>query len=195
MFYISGLPFHFARNLNYCNSYAYVATYNILCYVPTGYNALRTTLLQKERANVERLFKKIKDWRESWFCPHFSTSNWWRKLSCLGSIVRKSLIAKNKLGFIDGSLTLSSPIVDSPSAIQAWIHADNIVRTWIINSVSPMIQASVIYRDTTLEIWKDLKETFCHKNGSKIFNLYKQISELHQGETSITDFFTQLKVF
>ena len=33
--------------------------------------------------------------------------------------VRKSLIAKNKLGFIDGSLTLSSPIVDSPSTIQA----------------------------------------------------------------------------
>ena len=36
--------------------------------------------------------------------------------------VRKSLIAKNKLGFINGSLTLSSPIVNSPSAIQAWIR-------------------------------------------------------------------------
>ena len=41
--------------------------------------------------------------------------------------VRKSLIAKNKLGFIDGSLTLSSPIVNSPSAIQAWIRADSMV--------------------------------------------------------------------
>ena len=50
--------------------------------------------------------------------------------------VRKSLIAKNKFGFIDGSLTLSSPIMDSPSAIQAWIHADNMVGTWIINLVS-----------------------------------------------------------
>ena len=50
--------------------------------------------------------------------------------------VRKSLIAKNKFGFIDGSLTLSSPIMDSPFAIQAWIHADNMVGTWIINSVS-----------------------------------------------------------
>ena len=43
--------------------------------------------------------------------------------------VRKSLIARNKLGVIDGSLTLSSLIVDSPSAIQAWIHADNVVGT------------------------------------------------------------------
>ena len=53
--------------------------------------------------------------------------------------IRKSLIPKNKLGFIDGSLTLSSPIVDSPSAIQAWIRADSIVGTWIINSVKRTI--------------------------------------------------------
>ena len=35
--------------------------------------------------------------------------------------VRKSLVAKNKLGFIDGSLTISSPLVDSSSVVQAWI--------------------------------------------------------------------------
>ena len=35
-------------------------------YVPSGYNALRTTLLQKERAHVERLLKPIKDfWLEN----------------------------------------------------------------------------------------------------------------------------------
>ena len=61
MFYTGGLPFHFARNPNYRNSYAYATTYNILGYVPPEYNALRTTLLQKERANVERLLKPIKD--------------------------------------------------------------------------------------------------------------------------------------
>ena len=51
MFYIGGLSFHFARNPNYRSSYAYVANHNILSYVPLGYNALRTTLLQKERAH------------------------------------------------------------------------------------------------------------------------------------------------
>ena len=61
MFYTGGLPFHFARNPNYRSSYAYAATHKILGYVPPGYNALRTTLLQKERANVERLLKPIKD--------------------------------------------------------------------------------------------------------------------------------------
>ena len=61
MFYIGRLPFHFARNSNNHNSYAYTATHNISSYVPSGYHALRTTLLQKERANVERLLKPIKD--------------------------------------------------------------------------------------------------------------------------------------
>ena len=104
--------------------------------------------------------------------------------------IRKSLIAKNKLGFIDNSFTLSSPIVNSPSAIQAWILVDNLMGTWIINLVSPKIQASIIYKDTTLEIWNDLKETFCKGNGPKIFNLQNQIAELHQGKVSIIDFFT-----
>ena len=64
MFYTSGLPFNFARNPYYRNSYAYAATHSILSYVPPEYNTLRTTLLQKERAHVERLLKPIKDF---WF--------------------------------------------------------------------------------------------------------------------------------
>ncbi|XP_057979729.1 uncharacterized protein LOC131165724 [Malania oleifera] len=108
--------------------------------------------------------------------------------------VRKSLIAKNKLGFIDGSLTISSPLVNSPNAIQAWIRADNMVGTWIINSVSPKLQGSIIYRDTALEIWTDLRDTFSQGNGAKIFNIQKQIAEIHQGELSLTEYFTQLKI-
>ena len=66
MFYTSGLPFNFARNPYYRNSYAYAATHSIPGYVPLGYNALRTTLLQKERAHVERLLKPMKDcWLEN----------------------------------------------------------------------------------------------------------------------------------
>ncbi|XP_030927218.1 uncharacterized protein LOC115953619 [Quercus lobata] len=66
MFYTGGLPFNFARNPHYRNSYAYAATHNIPSYVPPRNNALRTTLLQKERAHVERLLKPIKDsWLEN----------------------------------------------------------------------------------------------------------------------------------
>ena len=61
MFYTGGLLFYFVRNPNYHNSYAYAATHNIPGYVPPENNALRVALLQKERANVERLLKPIKD--------------------------------------------------------------------------------------------------------------------------------------
>ena len=40
-----------------------------------------------------------------------------------------------------------------------------------------------------------MKNLFAQTNGPRVFNLQKQIKELRQGEMSITDFFTQLKVF
>ena len=66
MFYTGGILFNFARNPYYHSSYLYAANHKILGYVPSGYNALRTTLLQRERAHVERLLKPIKDfWLEN----------------------------------------------------------------------------------------------------------------------------------
>ncbi|KAK9987745.1 hypothetical protein SO802_027984 [Lithocarpus litseifolius] len=66
MFYTGGLPFNFARNPYYRSFYSYAATHSIPGYVPSGYNALRTTLLQRERAHVERLLRPIKDfWLEN----------------------------------------------------------------------------------------------------------------------------------
>ena len=69
------------------------------------------------------------------------------------------------------SLTISSSLVNSPIAAQAWVRADNMVGTWIINSISPKLQGSIIYRDTTLEIWTDLRDPFSQGNGTKIFNI------------------------
>ena len=45
MFYFGGIPFHFARNPHYVNSYKYAANNMLVGYVPPGYNALRTILL------------------------------------------------------------------------------------------------------------------------------------------------------
>ncbi|XP_077239687.1 uncharacterized protein LOC143880580 [Tasmannia lanceolata] len=63
MFYSGGLPFHLARNPHYASSYSYAANNPISGYLPPGYNLLRTTLLQKERANVDRLLQPL---RETW---------------------------------------------------------------------------------------------------------------------------------
>ena len=63
-----------------------------------------------------------------------------------------ALSAKNKLGFIDGTLTLSPIMAKSPLLVQAWTRCNNMVVSWILNSVSPKILASVVYRDTALEV-------------------------------------------
>ncbi|GFY87883.1 hypothetical protein Acr_05g0015220 [Actinidia rufa] len=65
MFYSGGLPFNLARNPYYVSSYTYAANNSIPGYIPPGYNLLRTKLLQRERANIERLLEPIKGtWRE-----------------------------------------------------------------------------------------------------------------------------------
>ena len=65
MFFTGGLPFNLARNPHYMKAFTFAANHNLGGYVPPGYNKLRTTLLQQEKSNVERLLKPIKEtWRE-----------------------------------------------------------------------------------------------------------------------------------
>jgi len=47
-----GLPFNLERNSYYVNSYLFVANHNINGFNPPGYNALRTTLIQQEKAHM-----------------------------------------------------------------------------------------------------------------------------------------------
>ena len=60
LFYIAGLPFHLPRNPYYVQSYCFAASHKLDGFIPPGYNALRTTLLQRERDNVERMLQPIK---------------------------------------------------------------------------------------------------------------------------------------
>ncbi|KAH7571463.1 hypothetical protein JRO89_XS04G0057000 [Xanthoceras sorbifolium] len=61
----SGLSFHFARNPHYVRAFTKAYNNTIAGYVPPGYNALRTTLLQKENTNIERILRPIKSsWKD-----------------------------------------------------------------------------------------------------------------------------------
>jgi hypothetical protein len=58
IFYTGGLLFNLARNPHYRNSYVRAST--LPGYVPSSDNALKTTLLAKERKNVEFHLQPIK---------------------------------------------------------------------------------------------------------------------------------------
>ena len=65
MHYSSQLPFNLARNPYYTSSYTLAANHHSVGYKPPSYNALRTTLLKKERANIEIFLPPIKQtWNE-----------------------------------------------------------------------------------------------------------------------------------
>ena len=89
--------------------------------------------------------------------------------------MKKALIAKNKFGFVNGSITLSSPLVKTLATVDAWIHYDNMVGSWLIKAVSPQIQVSITYKDTTLEIWNDLKDTHSKAMGLGFFNFRRTL--------------------
>jgi len=60
IFYFVGVPFNLARNPNYIAAFKFLANTDLGGYVPPGYNKLRTTLLQHEKINVERLLQPFK---------------------------------------------------------------------------------------------------------------------------------------
>ncbi|KAL1226374.1 hypothetical protein V5N11_020228 [Cardamine amara subsp. amara] len=63
MFYTGGLSFNLARNPHYRSSY--VRASKLPGYVPPGYNSLRTTLLQKERKNIDTHLQPLKNtWKQ-----------------------------------------------------------------------------------------------------------------------------------
>lgn len=58
-----------------------------------------------------------------------------------------ALSVKNKLGFIDGSITRPSG-----DLLSAWIPNNNVVIAWILNSVSKEISASILFSKSARDI-------------------------------------------
>jgi len=77
--------------------------------------------------------------------------------------------------------------------LSAWIRCNNMVLSWIMNSVSKEIAASIIYITTAEAMWKDLKERFSQGNAPRIFQLQKTMSALSQGNSSVSAYYTRLK--
>ncbi|KAF5470095.1 hypothetical protein F2P56_010638 [Juglans regia] len=102
-----------------------------------------------------------------------------------------SLKARNKLGFIDGSL--SAPKEDDP-LFSPWSKCDTIVLSWLLNSLSSKIAQSVIYVDSSNAMWLEPKERFSQGNGPHIFELQTAICALRQYQNDVSTYFTDFNV-
>ncbi|XP_075483560.1 uncharacterized protein LOC142523713 [Primulina tabacum] len=79
-----------------------------------------------------------------------------------------ALSVKNKFGFVDG--TIIKPSEADSNLLNFWTRNNNIVISWILNSVSKDISASVLFSESAANIWEDLKERFQQSNGPEYSN-------------------------
>ncbi|KAJ1385589.1 Gag-polypeptide of LTR copia-type [Sesbania bispinosa] len=110
-----------------------------------------------------------------------------RNYTTRSKAMRVALSVKNKLAFIDG--TLSKPAENDPTFF-AWTRANNVVISWLYNSVSKDIIISILFASTAKEIWDNLKTIFSRKNSPRIFKLRRQLMSLQQG---MNDSFSQVR--
>ena len=105
--------------------------------------------------------------------------------------MKRAVITKNKFRFLDGSLPM--PESFDPS-YEAWERCNNLVHSWIVNSVSPSIAQSIIYMEIAAEVWTDLRELFSQGDQVRIAELQHELYSFKQNSLSINEYFTELKV-
>lgn len=55
------------------------------------------------------------------------------------------------------------------------------------------IAKSVLFFKTVREIWRDLEERFGYASMTQLSSLEQQLAEIHQGQLSVSEFYTKLK--
>lgn len=92
--------------------------------------------------------------------------------------IRRALRAKNKLGFINR--TLMKPSLATDLLIELWERCNDMLVSWIQNSINKPLRLSVAFVDDAHEIWTKLRELFSQQNESCIFELKQSLSNLRQ---------------
>ncbi|KAJ4746686.1 Retroelement pol polyprotein-like [Rhynchospora pubera] len=104
--------------------------------------------------------------------------------------MRNSLRAKNKLGFVDGTIN-KLKLTDSQVAV--WDSSNSMLVSWLFNSIDSSLQPSVAYFETAKELWDDLKERFSVGNAPRIYQLKSDIAGAKQQGQSVVTYYTRLK--
>ncbi|XP_074324527.1 uncharacterized protein LOC141661419 [Apium graveolens] len=74
-----------------------------------------------------------------------------------------------------------------------WHRCNDMVLSWMLNSISSDIRDNVVYFGTAQEIWDDLSVRFSQGNVPRIFQLKRELTALFQGSMSITAYFTKMR--
>jgi len=104
--------------------------------------------------------------------------------------VLRALSVKSKTGFINGKIM--KPDSEDPSFAH-WERCDDMVTSWILNSLSPELRDGLQYVNNARELWEELENRYDQTNGCKLYQLQKEINDLVQGSLDVTGYYTQMK--
>ncbi|XP_020868240.1 uncharacterized protein LOC110224884 [Arabidopsis lyrata subsp. lyrata] len=100
-----------------------------------------------------------------------------------------ALNGRNKLCFVDGSLPKPD---DANRDAAAWSRVNDVVRSWLMNSVSKTIGQSVLYVKTAHGIWQKLLQRFKQNNVPRLYRIEQKLAGLRQGSMDVNTFYTKL---
>jgi len=103
--------------------------------------------------------------------------------------VRMALNVRNKLGFIDG--TIPQPPSTHRDA-GSWSRCNDMVATWLMNSVSKKIGQSLLFMSTAESIWKNLLSRFKQDDAPRVFEIEQRLGSLQQGSMDVSTYYTEL---
>lgn len=97
--------------------------------------------------------------------------------------------AWNKFVIVNGSFEKPT----SPSLCAQWERVNDMIITWILNTVADDISDGLNYVINAQEIWNELRERFSGTNGHRIYQILKDTHALEQGNNSVEVYFHKLK--
>lgn len=97
---------------------------------------------------------------------------------------------KNKAGFLRGSIQKPR---SQANLLSAWECNNGIIASWILNSISEDIVASIVDNGSVKEVWDELPNHVKQENGTQIYQLHKELVTTRQGTQSIEVYYTKLK--
>lgn len=104
--------------------------------------------------------------------------------------LRNNLRAKNKLGFIDGTI----PVPDSKSPdLPQWGIVNSMLVAWIFNTLDVSVRSTMRFPDHVKALWDDLRDRYSLGNGPRILELKNKIHDCRQNGRSVAVFFGELR--
>lgn len=79
------------------------------------------------------------------------------------------------------------------SLFSNWERCNDMVVSWLQNSITFSLRSSVAFVDDAFEIWTQLPDRFAQQNGPRIYELKKALSNLTQGEDIVSTYYGRLK--